>query len=241
MGISYLVIIPTYNEAESLPILLREVSTLRSGFDFLVVDDGSPDGTADICYSLKAEIPNLQVLKRSKKSGLGSAYRDGYRYALEKKFDAVIQIDADGSHQVSDLSKLLSKFESNSSVDLVIGSRWIKGGSVLNWTKHREALSRLANIYSNFLLGLEVKDSTAGFRIYKTSTIKKLDLEGLKSEGYCFQIEMTREIKKIGGKISEVPITFVERQFGKSKMSGKIVIEAMLRVTYWGLLRIFRK
>ena len=241
MGISYLVIIPTYNEAESLPILLRELSVLRKDFNYLVVDDGSPDRTADICEKLKSEISNLESLKRSKKSGLGSAYRDGYRYALDKNFDAVIQIDADGSHQVSDLPKLLSKFESSPSIDLVIGSRWIKGGSVLNWSKHREALSRLANIYSNFLLGLGVKDSTAGFRVYKTSAIKKLNLGNIKSEGYCFQIEMTREIKKIGGVISEVPITFVERQFGKSKMSGKIVIEAMLRVTYWGLLRFFRK
>ena len=241
MGISYLVIIPTYNEAESLPILLRELSILHTDFNYLVVDDGSPDGTADICERLKSEIPGLEVLKRTKKSGLGSAYRDGYRFALGKNFDAVIQIDADGSHQVSDLSKLLIKFESNSSLDLVIGSRWIKGGSVLNWSKHREALSRLANIYSNFFLGLGIKDSTAGFRIYKTSVIKKLNLGNIKSEGYCFQIEMSREIKRIGGVISEVPITFVERQFGRSKMSGKIVIEAMLRVTYWGLLRIFRK
>ncbi len=241
MGSSYLVIIPTYNEVESLPILLRELAMLRKDFNYLVVDDGSPDGTADICERLKSEIPTLEILRRSKKSGLGSAYRDGYRYALEKNFDAVIQIDADGSHQVSDLPNLLSKFESNPSVDLVIGSRWIKGGSVLNWSKHREALSRLANIYSNLLLGLGVKDSTAGFRVYKTSAIKNLNLGNIKSEGYCFQIEMTREIMKIGGVISEVPITFVERQFGKSKMSGNIVMEAMLRVTYWGLLRIFRK
>jgi dolichol-phosphate mannosyltransferase len=241
VGISYLVIIPTYNEAESLPILLRELTELRNDFDYLVVDDGSPDGTADTCDKLKFEIPTLEILRRSKKSGLGSAYRDGYRFALEKNFDAVIQIDADGSHQVSDLPKLLSRFESTPSVDLVIGSRWIKGGSVLNWSKHREALSRLANIYSNVLLGLGIKDSTAGFRIYKTSAVKKLNLTSIKSEGYCFQIEMTREIQKIGRLISEVPITFVERQFGKSKMSGKIVIEAMLRVTYWGLLRIFRK
>jgi dolichol-phosphate mannosyltransferase len=235
------VIIPTYNEVESLPILLRELSSLRSDIAYLVVDDGSLDGTADVCEKLKSEIPGLEVLKRSKKSGLGSAYRAGYRYALEKNFDAVIQIDADGSHQVSDLPKLLTKFESNPSIDLVIGSRWIKGGSVLNWSKHREALSRLANIYSNLLMVLGVKDSTAGFRVYKTSAIKKLILGNIKSEGYCFQIEMTREVKKIGGVISEVPITFVERQFGKSKMSGKIVMEAMLRVTYWGFLKIFRK
>ena len=241
MSISYLVIIPTYNEADSLPMLLRELSMLRSDFSFLVVDDGSPDGTADICEKLKPEIPTLEILRRFKKSGLGSAYRDGYRFALEKHFDAIIQIDADGSHQVSDLPKLLSKFESSPSIDLVIGSRWIKGGSVLNWSKHRKALSRLANIYSNFLLALGVKDSTAGFRVYKTSAIKKLNLSNIKSEGYCFQIEMTREVKKIGGTFSEVPITFVERQFGVSKMSGKIVIEAMRRVTYWGLLRIFRK
>lgn len=241
MGISYLVIIPTFNEAESLPILLRELSFLRKDFNYLVVDDGSPDGTADICEKLKSEIPTLEILRRSKKSGLGSAYREGYRYALEENFDAVIQIDADGSHQVSDLPKLLSKFESNPSIDLVIGSRWIRGGSVLNWSKRRETLSRLANIYGNFLLGLGVKDSTAGFRVYRTSAIKKLSLGNIKSEGYCFQIEMTREIKKVGGVISEVPITFVERKFGKSKMSGKIVLEAIIRVTYWGLLRIFRK
>jgi dolichol-phosphate mannosyltransferase len=237
----FLFLIPTYNEAESLPILLRALVVLPKDFNYLVIDDGSPDGTADICEKLKSEIPGLEVLKRSKKSGLGSAYRDGFRFALEKNFDAIIQIDADGSHQVSDLPKLLSRIESDPSVDLVIGSRWVKGGSVLNWSKRREALSRLANIYSNVLLNLGVKDSTAGFRVYKTSAIKKLSLDSIKSEGYCFQIEMTREIKKIGGLISEVPITFVERKFGKSKMSGKIVIEAMLRVTFWGLLRIFRK
>jgi dolichol-phosphate mannosyltransferase len=237
----FIALIPTYNEAESIPVVLSELSLLCQDFSFLVVDDGSPDGTVDICEKLKSEIPNLEILRRSKKSGLGSAYRAGFQYALENNFDAVIQIDADGSHQVSDLPKLLSKFESNPSSDLVIGSRWVKGGSVLNWSKHREALSRLANIYSNLLLGLGVKDSTAGFRIYKTSAIKKLNLIHIKSEGYCFQIEMTREVKKIGGVISEVPITFVERQFGKSKMSGNIVIEAMLRVTYWGLLRIFKK
>ena len=236
-----MLIIPTYNEAESLPILLRELSLLRRDFSFLVVDDGSADGTAEICEKLKSEVLGLEVLNRPKKSGLGSAYRDGYRYALEQNFDSIIQIDADGSHQVSDLSKLLTRFESSGSLDLVIGSRWVDGGSVFNWSKHRRALSRLANIYSNLLLGLGVKDSTAGFRIYKTSAIRKFDLLKIKSEGYCFQIEMTREIKKSGGTINEVPITFVERQFGVSKMSGKIVIEAILRVTYWGLLRIIRK
>ena len=234
-------IIPTYNEAESLPILLRELVRLRPDFNFLVVDDGSPDGTAEICEKLKDEIVGLEVLNRPTKSGLGSAYRDGYKVALAKNFDAVIQIDADGSHQVADLAKLLEKFESNKSLDLVIGSRWVNGGSVLNWSKHRELLSRAANVYSKLVLGLKVLDSTAGFRIYKMSAIRKIDLRSVKSEGYCFQIEMTREINRVGGLISEVPITFVERKYGKSKMSGKIVIEAMFRVTYWGLLRIFRK
>jgi dolichol-phosphate mannosyltransferase len=241
VSFSYLVIIPTYNEAESLPILLRELVRLRPDFNFLVVDDGSPDGTAEICEKLKGEISGLEVLSRPTKSGLGSAYRDGYRFALEKKFDAVIQIDADGSHRVADLAKLLEKFESNHSCDLVLGSRWIKGGSVLNWSKRRELLSRAANVYSKAMLGLNVLDSTAGFRIYKTSAIRKLDLSSIKSEGYCFQIEMTREISRIGGLISEVPIIFVERKYGESKMSGKIVVEAMLRVTYWGLLGIFKK
>ena len=234
-------IIPTYNEAESLPILLRELSVLSKFFNYLVVDDGSPDGTAEISEKLKGEIAGLEVLNRTTKSGLGSAYRDGYKVALAKNFDAIIQIDADGSHQVADLAKLLDKFESNQSLVLVIGSRWVKGGSVLNWSKHRELLSRAANIYSKFMLGLNVLDSTAGFRIYKTSVIRKIELSSIKSEGYCFQIEMTREINRVGGLVSEVPITFVERKYGKSKMSRKIVIEAMLRVTYWGLLRIFRK
>ena len=234
-------IIPTYNEAESLPILLRELVQLRPGFNVLVVDDGSLDGTAEICEKLKGEIVGLEVLNRPTKSGLGSAYRNGYKVALAKNFDAVIQIDADGSHQVADLAKLLDKFESTTALDLVIGSRWISGGSVLNWSKHRELLSRAANIYSKFMLNLNVLDSTAGFRIYKTSAIRKLELGSIKSEGYCFQIEMTREISRIGGLISEVPITFIERKYGKSKMSGKIVLEAMLRVTNWGLLRIFRK
>ncbi len=241
MSFSYLVIIPTYNEAESLPILLRELVRLGPDFNFLVVDDGSPDGTAEICEKLKDEIAGIEVLRRPTKSGLGSAYRDGYQVALAKNFDAVIQIDADGSHQVADLAKLLEKFESNKSLDLVIGSRWVNGGSVLNWSKHRELLSRAANVYSKLVLGLKILDSTAGFRIYKTSEIRKLDLGSIKSEGYCFQIEMTREISQIGGLISEVPITFVERKYGKSKMSGKIVLEAMLRVTYWGLLRIIRR
>jgi dolichol-phosphate mannosyltransferase len=241
VSFSYLVIIPTYNEAENLPILLRELVQLQPDFSFLVVDDGSPDGTAAICEKLKSDIPKLEVLNRLTKSGLGSAYRDGYKVALVRNFDAVIQIDADGSHQVSDLTKLLEKFESNKSIDLVIGSRWLKGGSVLNWSKRRELLSRAANIYSKFMLGLNVLDSTAGFRIYKTSAFRKLDLSSIKSEGYCFQIEMTREINRVGGLVSEVPITFVERKYGKSKMSGKIVIEAMLRVTYWGFLRIFIK
>ena len=234
-------IVPSYNEAESLPILLRELSLLRNDFSFLVVDDGSPDGTAEICEKLKGEIVGLEVLNRPTKSGLGSAYRDGYQVALAKNFDAVIQIDADGSHRVADLAKLLEKFESNKSLDLVIGSRWVNGGSVLNWSKHRELLSRAANVYSKLVLGLKILDSTAGFRIYKTSAIRKIDLKSVKSEGYCFQIEMTREISRIGGLISEVPITFVERKYGKSKMSGKIVLEAMLRVTYWGLSRIFKK
>jgi dolichol-phosphate mannosyltransferase len=214
---------------------------LRSEFKFLVVDDGSPDGTADLCQELTSEIVGLEVLRRPTKSGLGSAYRDGYRFALAKNFDAIIQIDADGSHQVSDLAKLLDYFDSNKSVDLVIGSRWAKGGSVLNWSMRRELLSRAANIYSKVILGLDILDSTAGFRIYKTSTIRKLDLNLIKSEGYCFQIEMTREISRIGGLITEVPITFVERKYGKSKMSEKIVLEAMLRVTYWGISRIIRK
>ncbi len=228
-----LVIVPTFNEVESIAALLRPL--LELDVDVLVVDDGSSDGTIDAINEISNS--RISILQRSEKLGLGSAYRAGYAWALEKGYEEIIQMDADGSHQVSDLPAMFEAIESDDAIELVIGSRWMKGGRVVNWSKRRELLSRVANKYTQALIKLGVKDSTAGFRIYKAELLKRMNLSTILSEGYCFQIEMTRRANDVGGVIKEVPITFIERAFGTSKMSLRIVIEAMLRVTYWGLFK----
>ncbi len=228
-----LVIIPTFNEVESIAALLKPVNELA--LDVLIVDDGSTDGTVDLINSLN--ISTVFILQRNKKMGLGSAYRAGYSWALEHEYTEIIQMDADGSHQVSDLPAMLQVIDADQATELVIGSRWMHGGRVVNWSKGRELLSRVANKYTQAMIGLGVKDSTAGFRVYKADLIKRMDMSTITSEGYCFQIEMTRRAHDVGAVIKEVPITFIERAFGKSKMSMRIVIEAMARVTYWGLFK----
>lgn len=170
--------------------------------------------------------------------GLGSAYRDGFADVLPHGYQLIIQMDADGSHRVADLKAMLEYQRSNPECDLIIGSRWIKGGAVANWPKSRELLSRTANLYSRLALGLSVRDNTAGFRIYRSELLSKMQLGTISSEGYAFQIEMTRAAVRSGAKICEVPILFVEREFGVSKMSGRIIREALIKVTKWGLLRI---
>ena len=223
-----LVLIPTYNEAQSIEPLLQSLASLD--VDVLVIDDGSPDGTADI-----AQKHQVKVVRRSGKQGLGSAYRTGFSMALSAGYSNVVQMDADGSHQVSDLEKMLAQV---GTADVLIGSRWVKGGSISNWSKFREYLSRSANKYANTMLGLGIKDSTSGFRIYSAPVLQKMDVSTIKSEGYCFQIEMTRRAVARGGTISEIPITFIERVAGTSKMSASIAFEAVLRITAWGLLRL---
>jgi len=237
MNRDYLVIVPTYNEITSIGILLPQL--LELNLDVLVVDDGSPDGTADACRQLGLESGRVVVVERKKKLGLGSAYKAGFKYGEDRGYKYLIEMDADGSHQVSDLQLLMSAMESEKP-DLIIGSRWISGGAVQNWARHREWLSRLANIYARLLLGGKVKDMTAGFRIYRTEKLVQIDLPSVKSEGYCFQIEMTMRMAQIKSTILEVPITFVERKYGVSKMSKKIVFEAIYRVTIWGLGAKFR-
>ena len=238
MSRDYLVIVPTYNEIRSIGILLPQLVELN--LDILIVDDGSPDGTADACRQIGLESGRIVVVERKKKLGLGSAYKAGFKYGEDRGYKYLIEMDADGSHQVSDLLSLMASMETNQP-DLVIGSRWIAGGAVENWARRREWLSRAANAYARLLLGGKVKDLTAGFRIYRTSKLIQIDLASVKSEGYCFQIEMTKRMSQINGVILEVPITFIERKYGVSKMSKKIVFEAIYRVTAWGLGAKFRR
>ena len=223
-----LVVIPTYNEAESIVILLNQLA--KVDVDVLVIDDGSPDGTADICRA-----QGIEVVERAGKAGLGSAYRAGFQVALDRGYENIIEMDADGSHQVSDLISMMAWI---GSADLLIGSRWVADGQIRNWSKFREQLSKAANKYANIVLSLGVADTTAGFRIYSRELLKKMDIQTIASEGYCFQIEMTRRALARGGTIAEVPITFIERELGVSKMSFGIAFEAVLRITAWGFLRI---
>ncbi|KRP27888.1 MAG: hypothetical protein ABS31_05665 [Actinobacteria bacterium BACL2 MAG-120507-bin38] len=221
-------------------MLVRRIFKYLPESNILVVDDGSPDKTADAIRKLQQEFPTLHLLERKTKLGLGSAYRLGFAWGLERGYEELIEMDADLSHRVRDLKKMIDEKELQPNTDLVIGSRWIPGGKTENWSKSRELLSRAANLYVRAMVGLGVKDSTAGFRIYSASMLKRLNMESIKSEGYSFQIEMTRAVHKLGGKIIEVPITFRERENGVSKMSKKIVGEAMILVTLWGLKRFLR-
>lgn len=234
-----LVILPTYNEAENIPVLIPRIFKYLPDCTVLVIDDGSPDRTAEIAKNLAGSYPNLEVINQGKKGGLGSAYRFGFLWGISRGFDELIQMDSDMSHRVRDLSNLL-EMKSRLGADLVIGSRWISGGEIENWSKGRELLSRFANRYVRAVLNLGINDSTSGFRVYSADLIKRIELEEIRSEGYCFQIEMTRAARKAGGKIVEVPITFRERESGVSKMSKAIVLEAMALVTLWGLKRVIR-
>lgn len=235
-----LIIIPTYNESINAPIIIRRIFKHLSNVDILIIDDGSPDGTAKLVHSLKQEFSNLFLLERASKSGLGSAYRAGFAWGLERGYDELIEMDADLSHRVRDLKKLLEVKRGAPDTSLLIGSRWVSGGRTENWSKGRELLSRSANLYVRAMLGMGVKDSTAGFRVYSATILRKLNLSEIKSEGYSFQIEMTRAVYQAGGSIIEVPITFRERDQGVSKMSKSIVREAMALVTIWGVKRFLR-
>ncbi len=223
-----IVVIPTYNEVESIGVLLDALKLLP--VDILVIDDGSPDGTAELC-----RVRGVEVISRSGKMGLGGAYRTGFAVALERGYSNVIEMDADGSHQVSDLVKMMEWIGTS---ELLIGSRWVADGAIQNWSRFREYLSKGANAYANAVLSLGIKDTTSGLRIYNAELLKRMDISTIKSEGYCFQIEMTRRVIARGGSIGEIPITFIERAHGVSKISFAIALEAVLRLTSWGLLRL---
>jgi dolichol-phosphate mannosyltransferase len=227
-----LVIIPTYEERENIEGIIGRVRASVPEAEVLVADDASPDGTGEIADRIAAEDDHVHVLHRTGKEGLGAAYVAGFHWGMERGFEVLVEMDADGSHRPEELPRLLSALEHN---DLVIGSRWIRGGQVENWPKNREVLSRGANTYSRLMLGLPVHDSTGGFRAYRATTLAKIGIDDVTSQGYCFQVDLTLRTVRCGLRVAEVPITFVERTHGASKMSRDIIVEAFQRVTQWGL------
>ena len=236
---STLVIIPTYNEAENITWIVGEVFAHRPEVSILIADDGSPDGTGKIADELAEADPRVNVIHREGKQGLGSAYRAGFAWGLERGYDVLVEMDADGSHRPEDLGRLL--VASDEGADLVLGSRWVPGGGVVNWPWYRKLISRGGTFYAQLMLGIPVKDATGGYRAFRRETLERLPLNEVASQGYCFQIDMARRVLDQGMTIVEVPITFVERVRGQSKMSGDIVREALWRVTVWGLQRLVPK
>jgi dolichol-phosphate mannosyltransferase len=231
-----LVVIPTYNESENIERILRRIKECLPEAGVLVVDDGSPDGTAGLVKAVAAELADVHLLERASKSGLGSAYRAGFAWGLERDYDACIEIDADFSHDPAALPTLVAPI--GEGFDVAIGSRYVEGGSIPNWAWHRELLSRGGNLYASAVLGLGVRDSTAGYRCYSAALLRRLDFDRIRAEGYGFQIEMTYRAKQHGASITEVPISFVDRTAGQSKMSSFIVVEALGLVTWWGAGRL---
>lgn len=229
-----LIVVPTYNESLTLPTLIAGLHEHTPQVDVLVVDDASPDGTGQIADTLAETNPNIQVMHRTGKQGLGTAYIAGFKWGLERDYDIICEMDADGSHRCVDLPRLLAAASASPAPALVLGSRWVPGGSVVNWPRHREILSRGGNTYVRLMLGLKIGDATGGFRAYQAATLRSLDLSSVESQGYCFQVDMSWRVAQAGGRIVEVPIVFVERTAGESKMSGGIVREALWKVTLWG-------
>lgn len=226
------VLIPTYNERDTLPVVVHRVREELPSVDVVVLDDNSPDGTGAVADELAAADPRVHVLHRAGKEGLGAAYLEGFRWALDAGYDAVVEMDADGSHRPEHLPALLAAAED---ADAVIGSRWVKGGSVVNWPLHRKALSVGGNLYVKVLLGMPVNDATAGFRVYRAEALRVMGLDDVASQGYCFQTDLTWRAVRAGLTVVEVPITFVEREVGQSKMSRDIMTESLRRITGWGV------
>jgi glycosyltransferase involved in cell wall biosynthesis len=233
-----LVMMPTYNEIETLERSVAELFKYNKDVQLLIIDDNSPDGTGNLARRLSESSKNTQVLHRTGKQGLGKAYLSGMSWGLERGFELFVQMDADGSHRAQDLPKLLAKADMDT---LVIGSRWIPGGAVHNWPWFRKAISRFGNFYAAKMLGSTLGDLTAGFRVYGRNLLQGLPLADVAAQGYGFQVEMTKNTLAIGGRIVEVPIQFVERENGSSKMTLAIVLEAFTLATQWGIERLFRR
>jgi dolichol-phosphate mannosyltransferase len=225
------VIVPTYNERENLPLILDRIFAAVGGVDVLVVDDGSPDGTGGIADQRAAADGRVHVMHRTAKNGLGAAYLAGFDWALSRGYDVIVEMDADGSHAPEQLLRLLGAV---AHADLVIGSRYVPGGSVVNWPASRQLLSRGANLYARLALGSKVHDMTAGYRAYRADTLRALRLSDVASQGYCFQVDLAWRTIRAGLRVAEVPITFTEREIGTSKMSGSIMTEAFTSIARWG-------
>jgi dolichol-phosphate mannosyltransferase len=231
-GDRVVMVLPTYDERDNLAWIVGRLHAAAPDVDVLVVDDRSPDGTGEVADELAAADPRVHVLHRERKGGLGAAYLHGFRWALEAGYDVVGEMDADGSHQPEQLHRLR---EALPDADLVIGSRWVPGGSVVNWPWHRQALSRGGNHYVRLLLGIDVHDATAGFRLYRRQTLEKIELDTVRSTGYVFQTDLAARTLRAGLVVREVPIEFVERVRGDSKMSGAVAVESLRRITGWGV------
>lgn len=226
------VLIPTYNERDNLPGIIARVRASAPSVDVFVLDDASPDGTGQVADGVAASDPQVHVVHRAGKEGLGTAYLAGFAIVLDRGYDAAVEMDADGSHLPEQLPSLLAAL---GEADVVIGARWVRGGEVRNWPVHRKLLSVGANVYTKLMLGMAVNDATAGYRAYRASALRTMGLQGVESQGYCFQIDLTLRAVRAGLTVVEVPITFVEREVGVSKMGKDIVREALTSVTRWGV------
>ncbi len=227
-----LVCVPTYDEALNITRTVERIHAAVADADVLVIDDASPDGTGELADTLAAADSRVHVLHRPRKAGLGAAYLEAFTWGLDRGYDVIVEMDADGSHRAQDLPLLLAAVDGGA--DLALGSRWVDGGAVANWPRHRELLSRGGNAYARLALGIPVRDATGGFRAFKAATLKGLDLDDVASQGYCFQVDLAWRAVQRGFRVEEVPITFVERELGASKMNRVIVGEALWRVTVWG-------
>lgn len=233
MELKTLTVIPTYNELDALPVVIKRLRAAQPDVHVLIVDDNSPDGTGDLADQLAGEDPKIHVLHREGKGGLGAAYIAGFRWGLQRDYEVLVEMDADCSHQPEQLGRLLGAVEAGA--DLAIGSRYVPGGQTVNWPWHRQFLSRGANFYAQTILGTSVRDITAGFRAFRRETLERIDLDSIDSVGYCFQIDLGWRTELAGLTITEVPITFVERELGDSKMDSGVIVESMTKVARWGL------
>lgn len=228
-----LVAIPTYDERENIEGVLSRLRAAVPDAHVLVVDDGSPDGTGELADAIAATDDHVHVMHRTSKQGLGAAYVAAFGWGLDRGYDVLVEMDADGSHQPEQLPRILEALEAEGA-DLVLGSRWVRGGAIVNWPWHRVLLSRGGSLYARMALGIAVRDATGGFRAFRAGALSRLLEVEVASQGYCFQIDMVRRAVAAGMRVREVPITFVERERGRSKMSRGIVVEAVRRVTVWG-------
>jgi dolichol-phosphate mannosyltransferase len=238
MSSKTLVIIPTYQESQNISSIIHRVFKSNQDLDILVVDDSSPDGTAQIVKQLQETNSNLYLLTNPIKAGLGKAYVAGFNWGLARDYQVFVEMDADGSHAPEQLPSILTNLDNH---DVSLGSRWVKGGKIENWPLGRQILSKGGNLYTRLMLGIKVRDATGGYRAYRRQVLETIDIESIESQGYCFQVDMVRRSLKNGFRISETPITFTERELGNSKMSQSIVIEAFTRIGWWGIKRLFRR